>query len=124
MRRSSIPSPLTSPAILTAWPERSPAATPESLKPLVPSRAESSRLPPFPYPGAAEDHIARPGDLAVRVGAGCSDEEVIYPVAVDIPGRAHRLARAITDRDAREPEAVGAVEGREFEVAAIPYRVA
>ena len=42
MSRSSKPSPFTSPASLTEKPDLSPAATPLILKPLSPSRLESS----------------------------------------------------------------------------------
>ena len=44
MRRSPSPSPLTSPALLTALPEQSPAATPFRRKPFVPSRVERPRV--------------------------------------------------------------------------------
>ena len=44
MIRSATPSPLMSPAALTERPEWSLAATPESLKPVVPLREASSRL--------------------------------------------------------------------------------
>ena len=101
MRRSAIPSPLMSPAALTERPEVSPAATPESLKPVVPSRDESSKAG---REGARrrrvlpKHHVARAGAFAVRVGVRRPDNQVCYSVAVDVPGRAHRDARAFTGR--------------------------
>jgi hypothetical protein len=44
MIMSAMPSPLTSPAEATDQPLRSPDASPESLKPVVPSSVERSRL--------------------------------------------------------------------------------
>ena len=108
-----------SPAALTEMPERSPAATPESLKPVVPSRLARLRLAGkaarrrrvFP-----EHHVARAGSPTPSAGAIRPDNQVRYSVAVDVPGRAHRGARNVTGHRPRELEAGGAIEGRELEV--------
>ena len=119
MRRSSTPSPLTSPAVLGAR-EVTGRGTrePEAVRAIEGREVEVATVP---HPRTAEDHIASTGVEAVRVGTGCPDEDVIHPIAIDIPGRAHRVARAVKVRDARELEAVGAVESRELEVAATSH---
>ena len=113
--RSSKPSPLTSPAEATEKPLWSSAATPSSLKPLLPSRLDRSRFGGEAR-GLAEHHIARARIVAVRVGEGSADDQVGEAVAVDVARRGDRPAAAVARRHAAELEAVAAVEARQVEV--------
>ena len=86
MIRSAKPSPLTSPAEATEVPLSSSAATPLSLKPLVPSRADEVEIGAEAR-GLAEHHVARAEVAAVRIGAEGTDDQVGEAVAVDVARR-------------------------------------
>ena len=62
-----------------------------------------------------EHHIARPGGVAVGVGADGPDDQVREPIAVDIPHTARRAAREVIGRAAVQAKAVRAIETREIE---------
>ena len=117
MRRSASPSPLTSPAPLTAKPEPSPAATPFRRKPFVPSRLERPRPAGKGRSGRCSARRPRRSPRSSRRWGRAigPDEEVRKPIAVDIPRTAHRLARAVTGRDPVQAKAVRTIEDREVE---------
>ena len=66
------------------------------------------------YPIALpKHHIACPRVHTVGVGEVGADEDIVHPIAVDIPRPAYRVAREVFGRHTRELEAVGAIEARE-----------
>src|SRR5207248_336655 len=70
-------------------------------------RGEAARL--------AKDHVAGPGERAMRGGVGGSDEQVDKAVAIDIARRAHAEPGLVAGRFAAELKAGLAVEAAEIE---------
>ena len=114
MIRSSMPSPLTSPAPATETPLQSYASIPSRRKPLVPSSAARSRLAAKPC-GGAEHHIALAGGVPSPDRRMGPDDQIIDAVAVDVPRAGDREAAVVIRVDPVEAEAVGAVERGEIE---------
>ena len=84
-----MPSPLTSPALLTDMPELSPAAMPLRIKPLVPLRVERLRVRAKAC-AIAKHHVALPRTICRWGRHHCPDNQVVDAVTVDIPGTADR----------------------------------
>jgi uncharacterized protein YwlG (UPF0340 family) len=72
----------------------------------IDARGKAARL--------AENDITRPGIVAIQVGTGSIDYEVIKTIAVDIAGSADGAAAQVERRAPFEAEAVRAIEGVEI----------
>src|SRR5258708_31782814 len=64
--------------------------------------AEAARL--------SKDHVARPGQRAIRVGVSGPDEQVGEAVAIDVARRAHAVPGDVAGRFAVDLAAVVAIE--------------
>ena len=102
MIRSSNPSPLTSPALLTGWPKRLVGAGEGETVTAVQGRNIQARVEAA---GLSEHHE---GLLPVKG----SDDDVAEAVAVDVAGIAHRPAEPIAGIDAVDGEARRTVQRR------------
>ena len=122
MIRSAKPSPFTSPAEETEKPEKSPAASPEIWKPLVPLSAERSRL--AAKPRVPEHHVARAGLRSAWARPIGADDEIGKAVAVHVPRRGDRKARVVaaTSPEIWKPFAPSSAERSRFDANPTPAR--
>ena len=72
------------------------------------------------YPRTPEHHITHTRvKNPVGFGEWCTNEQIINPVSVHVPRRAHRDARTVISCDTIQDKAVRTIEGRELQGAAI-----
>ena len=124
MIRSSKPSPLTSPAEDTDWPDRSSASCAMDDEAAVAGRDRGEVELRRKAAGVAEHHVAVArlvACVAGAVGDRSPDDQVVEAVAVDVAGRGDRIAGLIARVLAMDDEAAVAGSDRgEVDLAAKP----
>ena len=112
--RSSMPSPLTSPAPATEMPLSSYASIPSRRKPFA--AVERGEIEARREAGVgAEDDVALAGVVVRRDRRRRPDDQVVDAVAVDVARARDREAAAVVRVDPVEAEAVRSVERGEIE---------